>query len=306
MLSLYEEGASFFLEFVGLRFEGPETKALAGSHLTFRRVSFVGGPSSGNAASVAIGTNDFSPGASDVLLEDCLFHGLGGRYALLAYRTVDVVIRRAVLRKDGGWGLGGPSSTEFEPEGVLNFYESNRATCEQCVVIDSLKLSDDSAEDLGAFLSVSNGPPNSMQSLFSGCISANNGYKGFAFEGNGSVTGARVEWSYSVGNSFGIVGNVVGASGLTFDRVAVIASVSAGVASYGSETVSLTNSIVRGSGGANLDGVSGTTTGAGPGPLDLGGFDSARIRAELCRSETRGLCASTVSFQAYLMTFLAM
>ena len=304
-LSLYEDGATFYLEFVGLRFEGPDTKAIAGSNVTFRRVSFAGGPTSGNAASVAIGTNDFYPGARDILLEDCLFYGLGGRYALLAYRTQNVVVRRAVLRKDGGWGLGGPSATEFEPEGVLNFYESLNGLCDHCVVFDSLKLSDDSAEALGGFLSVSNGAPDSVGTLFTASVAVNNEYKGFAFEGGSSVTGARVEDSYAIANTYGIVANVVRTSDLTLERVAVIGNGGAGVASYGVETVSLLDSIVRGNTGPDLDGVSGSTTGAGPSPLDLSGFNSARIRAEFCRSATRGLCAGGTSFQEYLTGYLS-
>lgn len=301
--TLYEQGAAFHLEFVGLRFEGPTTKAVAGQSVTFRRVSFVGGPDSGNASSVAIGTNDFSPGASDILLEDCLFYGQGGRYALLAYHTVNVIVRRAVLRKDGGWGEAGPSSTEFEPEGVLNFYESSGGRCEGCVILDSLKLSDDSAEALGAFLSVANGDPNSQDSLFSASIAVNNDFKAFAFEGLGAVTGARVEDSFAIGNAHGVVANLAGASDITLQRVALIGNTGVGAASYGSESVSLLDSVVRDN-GSDLDGVSGSSTGAGPNMPDLSGYDSERIRAELCASETRGLCGQSGTFQEYLQSFL--
>lgn len=303
-LALYEQGAAFHLEFVGLRFEGSTTKAVAGGNVTFRRVSFVGGPGSGNASSVAIGTNDFAPGASDVLLEDCLFYGLGGRYALLAYRSENVIVRRAVLRKDGGWGEAGPGSTEYEPEGVINFYESSGGQCEGCVVLDSLKRSDDSAEALGAFLSVANGAPNSQDSVFSGCIAVNNEYKGFAFEGLGSVSGARVEDSFAIGNAHGVVANMSGPSDIALLRVGLIGNTGVGAASYGSESVSLVDSEVRDN-GSDLDGVSGSGAGTGPNMPDLSGFDSARIKAELCAGETRGLCGQSGTFQEYVSSYLA-
>ncbi|MFO0548124.1 MAG: hypothetical protein U0271_07035 [Polyangiaceae bacterium] len=301
---LYEQGAAFYLEFIGLRFEGPTTKAVAGGNVAFRRVSFVGGPDSGNAASVAIGTNDFSPGANDIELEDCLFYGQGGRYALLVYRAQNVLVRRAVLRKDGGWGEAGPASTEYEPEGVLNFYESSGATCEGCVVLDSLKKSDDSAEALGAFLSVANGPPDSHDSLFRGCIAVANDYKGYAFEGLGSVSGARVEDSFSIGNQHGVVANLSGASDITLERVALVGNPGVGAASYGAESVTLLDSEVHDN-GVDLDGVTGATNGAGPAAPDLAPFDSARIKAELCDGETRGLCGQAGTFQDYLQSFLS-
>lgn len=303
-LTLYEQGAAFHLELVGLRFEDPGTKAVAGGNVTFRRVSFVGGPDSGNASSVAIGTNDFAPGATDVLLEDCLFYGKGGRYALLAYRTENVTVRRAVLRKDGGWGEAGPDSTEFEPEGVLNFYESSGGRCEGCVVLDSLKLSDDSAEGLGAFLSVANGAPGSQNSLFTGCIAVHNDFKAYAFEGLGAVTGARVEDSFAIDNAHGVVANLAGSGDVTLERVALIGNAGVGAASYGNETVSLLDSEVRDN-GSDLDGVSGSTNGAGPSAPDLSGYDSSRIKAELCATETRGLCGQSGTFQEYLGSLLA-
>ncbi len=57
--------------------------------------------------------------------------------------------------------------------------------------------------------------------------------------------------------------------------------------------------------GSDLDGVSGSSAGAGPATPDLSGYDSARIKSELCAGETRGLCGQSGTFQAYLESFLA-
>jgi hypothetical protein len=293
--------ADFFLEFDGLRFEGPDTKGVAGGHVTFRRTTFVGGPPAGNVVSWGVGTNDFQPGAWDILCEDCLFYGLGGRYAAMAYRAERVVLRRAVARKDGGWGLGGSGETEFEPEGGIMFYETSSSSCEQCVVLDSLKLSDPSAEALGALIQNSHDLSLHTDVSFSECVVVGNDYSGITFEGNGSVGNATVTDSHSAANTGnGITANVAGSIALT--RIKSNGNAGVGVANYGSATMTLSDSIVSGNTGGALDGVSGATNGAGPAAIDLSAFDDARLRQELCVAAgvSRGYCAASGSFQDYL------
>lgn len=301
-LDLYKNG-DHFLQLEGLRFEGPDTKAVVGGNVRFYRSTFVGGPASGNTVSLAIGSNDFQPGAWDVLCEDCILRGLGGRYSVLVYRAQNVTLRRLVARKDGGWGIGSASATQSEPEGVIMFYESQDSTCEQCVALDSLKESHSSAEGLGAL--IQNSHTNSHTNVkFVECYAVANAYSGIAFEGNGQVNAAAVSDSYSAQNSQnGITANVGGSIALT--RIASLGNSGTGVASYGSSTVTLSDSKVQNNGGKALDGVSGSTTGAGPKSINLSAFDSGRIRDELCAraSVTRGLCASQQTFQAYLQSF---
>ncbi|HWB80646.1 MAG TPA: hypothetical protein VG755_37040 [Nannocystaceae bacterium] len=296
VLSLYEND-DLFLELVDLRFEGPDSKSVAAGNVRFVRATFVGGPPEGNTVNFAIGTNDFAPGAWDVSCEDCIFRGLGGRYAVLVYRATNVVLTRAVARKDGGWGEG---AAESDPEGVITFYEASDSRCEQCVALDGLKQSGPTAEALGALVQNSHTDEHTNVA-FVECLAIANAFPGIAFEGNGSVGSASVMDSYSVANTGnGITANVDGTIALT--RIASLGNGGSGVASYGDGSVSLDDSIVGGNGGSDLDGVSGSTNGAGPAAIDLGGFDSDRIRAELCdrAGETRGLCATDDSFQAYL------
>lgn len=299
--ALYDDG-DFFLAFDGLRFENDGEKQVAGGHVAFTRAAFVGGPASGNAVNFVVGTNDFDPGAWNVSCEDCVFYGQGGRYAALVYRGQDVTLRRAVGRKDGGWGLT-EATTMSEPEGVITFYESRDSICDRCVALDSLKLSDDSAEALGAL--VQNSHTDGHDNVaFIGCFSVANEFAGFAFEGQGSVGNASVTDSLSAQNQAnGLTANVDG--NITFTRIASRDNAGTGVASYGDAAVALVDSRVSGNAGGELDGVDGSTDGPGPDGVDLRGFDSAWLRAELCEHAgvTRGLCARDIGFQAYLQSF---
>jgi hypothetical protein len=269
----------------------------------FLRVAFIGGPPTGNNVSFGVGTNDFQPGAWDVLCEDCIFRGLGGRYAAMVYRGQNVTLRRAVARKDGGWGIGSSEATEFEPEGVIMFYETTDSSCEQCVALDSLKLSDPSAEALGAIIQNSHTDQHTNVTC-SECFAVANEYSGFSFEGSGSVGNASLDDCTSADNSGnGFTANVDGA--ITLTRIASLDNDGTGVANYGDATVTLTDSQVSGNGGNDLDGVSGSTSGSGPAAVDLGAFDSDWIRSELCDAtgETRGLCGTAGTFQEYLSSF---
>lgn len=300
VLSLYEND-DLFLELVDLRFEGPDGKAVAAGNVRFVRATFVGGPPDGNTVNLAIGTNDFAPGAWEIACEDCIFRGLGGRYAVLVYRATNVVLTRAVARKDGGWGEGDDA---LDPEGVITFYEASDSRCEQCIALDGLKLSGPNAEALGALLQNSHTDQHTNV-VFAECMAIANEFPGIAFEGHGSVGSASVTDTYSVANTGnGITANVDGTIALT--RIASLGNGGSGVASYGDASVSLDDSIVGGNDGSDLDGVSGATDGAGPAAIDLSGFDSDRIRAELCdrAGETRGLCATTDTFQAYLESYM--
>lgn len=302
LLYLFED-ADFFLEFQGMRFESNDEKRVAGGNVRFLRVAFVGGPTTGNTGSFSIGSNDFQPGVWDVLCEDCIFRGLGGRYAASVYRGEGITFRRVVARKDGGWGIGSSDATEFEPEGIIVFYETKNSTCEKCIALDGLKQSHDSAEALGSLIQNSHTDQHTNVT-FTECFAVNNEYAGFSFEGNGSVGTATVTDSYSANNSGnGITANVDG--NITLTRIASLSNDGTGVASYGDASVALTDSKVSGNGSGELNGVSGSTTGTGPHAIDLSLFDNARLKTELCDlpQVTRGYCADATTFQDYLQSF---
>ncbi len=136
-----------YINVIGINFRsGNNQKIILGNHLKFQRCEFRGGPSSGNVVNLLIGSNDFSDTA-DILLEDVWVHGVGnGRYNVLVYNADRVVLRRAVIRHDGGWT--GPSN----PSAGINFYVSSDSWCLNCIVLDSVESLDWS----GAFYMVKN------------------------------------------------------------------------------------------------------------------------------------------------------
>jgi hypothetical protein len=303
-LTLYDDG-DFFLEIAGLRFVDPRTKGVAGGNVRLLRDSFVGGPETGNNVSFGVGTNDFYPGAWDILCEDCLFYGEGGRYAAMAYRSTRVTFRRIVARKDGGWGIGSSSATEFEPEGVVVFYESSDTLCDQCVVLDSLKLSHDSAEGLGAIIHNSHDDTYSTGCEVRRSIAIDNDYSGFTFEGNGRVNDARVTESYSAGNAGnGATLNLNEGGTVGFTHSTIVGNDGDGIADYSSVNVTISECDVSGNGGEQLRGVSGDSGGPGAGAIDLSAFDGDRIRRELCEEVSRGFCAGAMPFADYVSSRL--
>lgn len=299
-LALYDDG-EFYLEFDGLRFEDPMTKQVAGGHVRLSRCSFVGGPPTGNTVNLAIGTSDFQPGAWNVELVDAIVYGLGGRYDVLVYRAVDVTLTRVVARKDGGWGLGSSTATEYEPEGVVIFYESSRTLCDHCIVLDSLKASHDSAEGLGALIVNTHELDLSDDCVIRSSVVIDSAYSGITFEGHGRVVRARVEDSWSSGNAGNGATHNLGAGGdVTYRNVTVTSNAGDGIANYAATAITLIDVLAARNAGEALRGVSGSSSGAGAPPLDFTGFDEARIRAELCAGVSRGFCATSMTFSEYV------
>lgn len=136
-----------YINIIGVNFRsGSSEKYILGNHIKFQKCEFRGGPSSGNSVNVLIGSNEFNDTA-DILLEDVWVHGSGnGRYNVLVYNSDRVILRRVVVRHDGGWT--GPSN----PSAGINFYVSSDSWCFNCIVLDSIASLDWS----GAFYMVKN------------------------------------------------------------------------------------------------------------------------------------------------------
>jgi hypothetical protein len=120
------------LRFEGLTFDHPSTKSIAGQDIGFFRCAFRGGHAAGNNSTVQVGTNDITPGASDILIEDSWIHGPGGRYKLLIYNAERVVARRVVARHDAGWIYDGRN-----PQGGITVYNSRHVHLQNVIVFDS-------------------------------------------------------------------------------------------------------------------------------------------------------------------------
>lgn len=122
-----------YLRFEGLKFDAAQTKTIEGSFVKVLRCSFKGGPATGNSVTVQIGSNDSTPGASDILIEDSWVYGSGGRYKLLVYNSTRVVLRRVLVRHDGGWTYDGSN-----PQGGITIYDSTNVELQNGFVIDGM------------------------------------------------------------------------------------------------------------------------------------------------------------------------
>jgi hypothetical protein len=124
-----------FTQFEGLKWDSPTEKDVFGNYVKFLRCGFKGGPNQGNAMNLGIGTNNATPGAKFILVEDSWAYGSGGRYQILVYNSDSVILRRVVVRHDGGWT--DPGGT-LNPEAGIVTYDSINVRLQDVVVIDSL------------------------------------------------------------------------------------------------------------------------------------------------------------------------
>ena len=121
-----------YVQFEGLKWDSHHTKAITGHHIKFLRCAFKGGPAKDNTVNVGIGSNDQSPGAHHILIEDSWAYGLGGRYNFLIYNSDSVVFRRVIARHDGGWQGSG-----YDPEAGITVYNSSNIEIQNSIVLDS-------------------------------------------------------------------------------------------------------------------------------------------------------------------------
>lgn len=166
----------------GLKFTGTSTKSITGSFVKFVRTSFSGGPAAGNAVTLQIGTNDRTPGASNILLEDSWAYGAGGRYKILVYNADRIVLRRVVTRHDGGWKYDGQN-----PQACVAIYDSTNVRAQDLACLDS-------AQGLSGFEAalylVSNGTTatRAANNVVSGAIVIDSPNNGIAAEGAASAS----------------------------------------------------------------------------------------------------------------------
>ncbi len=121
-----------YLQLEGLKWEGPFAKGITGRFVKVLRCAFKDGPSSKNTVVLGIGTNDATPGAQYILIEDSYVYGSGGRYKVLVYNADKVVLRRIVARHQGGW-----SDTKGDPQAVVSLYNSTDVLTQNLLLLDS-------------------------------------------------------------------------------------------------------------------------------------------------------------------------
>lgn len=252
--------------FQGLVLTGSAQKEL-GSNNTYRRMSFVGGPSCGNTVN--------SNAGSATRIESSAFYGRGGRYLFLAYqRKGPIVLQDVLFRPDGGWGASS-SCNGYEPHAAYNLYDTEGFTVTRAIVFDAISDASSTSENIGG-QNVSTHQTHAQVGTISQSVTTTSGpYGRFTSEGNGSQTLVLSD-SVSRGNSYqyGYTRNVNGATTLTrFGTDAQVAWWKGSVTQVsGAPQVTLNGAFLN----------------------------DQRWRAELCAGVTRGWCGTTQSLGAYL------
>ncbi len=196
-LSQVGSNQASYVQFEGLNWRGQFSKGLVGHHIKIKRCGFEGGPLSGNTTNLTLGTNNQSPGASQILIEDSWFYGTGGRYELQVFNSEEIVIRRALIRHDNGWcfsscGGSGP------PEAGLVVYSSRNIQVQNLIVIDSNQV----YEQWEAAVYIINNTSNfdNINTVIEGAMAINNRGTSFKYDGSAPVTASVIQDSMVYGS----------------------------------------------------------------------------------------------------------
>jgi hypothetical protein len=186
--------ANHYLRFEGLRWQSPETKQVTGRYVRFLRCGFVGGPASGNTTTLAIGTNNVTPGAQYILVEDGYSFGAGGRYNILVYNADRIVLRRVVVRHDPGWADG-----NGDPQANVSLYNSTRVLTQNLLLLDTHPVGYFEA----ALYHPSNGPA-SNDIRDHGAIIINVDANGVGYDGGSAATNLQLRDVAIFDTSYGV------------------------------------------------------------------------------------------------------
>jgi hypothetical protein len=235
-----------FLQFEGIRWDSTSQKNITGRYVKMLRCAFRGGPASGNVMQLAIGTNDATPGAQYILLEDTFVYGPGGRYNVLVYNADRVLLRRVVARHQDGW-----TDTNGDPQAAVSLYNSSNVLTQNLLLVDSGAT--------GYFEAALYHPSNSRPSTGirnTGAIILNTTKgSGVGWDDAGRSSGNLLEDSVVWGAPNAITINGAAHAG-QINRVTVGRSTSGGVNDWsGGGGFAVTNSVLWQLGGTNLSSI---------------------------------------------------
>ena len=252
-----------YLRLEGLKFDQQGVKVILGRYVKILRCAFKGGPSSGNNVTVQIGSNDATPGAQYILIEDSWAYGPGGRYKILVYNSDRIVLRRVLVRHDGGWTYDGSN-----PQAGIALYDSTNIELQNGIVIDGMS-------GLPAFESniylVANGTTSQRAGNVAvrGSIVMGGSGNGIAWDGAAAYTSSTLEdvvvWGSSAGgiasNGSPNVGTITRATvksgGTGFadwdggSRLTISSSIAYQNSNSACESVNVSNSVSFGNGSNN-------------------------------------------------------
>jgi hypothetical protein len=259
-------------EMRGIVVKSANQKSL-GSNNTYRRMSFVGGPSCGNTVNSLVGAN--------TKIYQSAFYGRGGRYLLLAYQQGGgIYLEDVIFRPDGGWGQGSTCSG-FEPHAAYNMYDTEGFTIKGAIVVDALSDAQNS-ENIGGQVVNTHQSHGNVGSISQSAITTSGAYGRFSSDGNGSHSLTIVD-SVAKGNTFewGLTRNVSGTTTATrFDS--------------DKKMEAFKGSLNR-TPGANL-------------ALNLAFLNDARWKRDLCTDAgvNRGFCATSEKIGDYVASHLGL
>jgi hypothetical protein len=237
-----------------------------GSGNTYRRMSFVGGPSCGNTVNSLMGSN--------TKIYDSAFYGRGGRYLLLAYeQRGGLVVQNAIFRPDGGWGQG---CSESEPHAAYNMYDTEGFTITGAIVVDAISDAEGGSENIGGQVVNTHQSHGNVGSISQSVITASGSYGRFSSDGMGSHS-VTITDSVAKGNTFewGLSRNCGGTTTATrFDS---------------DKKMEAWDGSLNRTGGANV-------------VLNGSFLNDARWKREMCTDAgvTRGFCAGSQSIGDYV------
>lgn len=247
--SFYLGTGDHFVQFEGLKWDFADTKAVLGRYVKFLRCAFKGGPGTGNNVTVQIGSNDVTPGAQYILLEDSWVYGPGGRYKVLVYNSDKVVLRRLVVRHDGGWTFDGSN-----PQAGITIYDSTNIQAQNVMVVDSLTGLDSFESNIYLVANATTAQRAGNVAL-RGSVVIGGGGNGIAWDGSSAYTSSLVEDVVVWGSSAGGIATNGSANKGTVNR-ATVKSGGAAFADWRSAGgVTVSNSIAYKNTGAVCEGI---------------------------------------------------
>lgn len=245
---------NWFCQIRGIKFDDGAEKDITGGNLKVFKCAFARGATSGNTSSMTIGTNNTSPGAHHILLEDCWVYGPGGRYDILIYNSQDVILRRVVTRFDGGY-----NNVDGAPEAAITQYDSQRVECQNCIAIDGLGPR---PNYVATFYNAANGTestPNATKA-WRGCLAIKHlGYI-MGSEGQANITAMTAEDVVGYAGTTGVYGvsQLKGTSTL-YQRFTIIGEAGDGFGVFGG-SATVRDAVIKNCTGNALNGVSASTS----------------------------------------------
>ncbi len=209
----------FYCTLEGLCWDYAGNKEVTCHDVKVLNCGFRGGPASGNNETLYCGTNDFTPGASNLLFENCYVYGAGGRYKMMVYRGQGVIFRNCLVRNTGGWTYDGS-----DPQADITIYDSKNCEAQNCITIDCVT---GLTNYLYNFFTVTNTSVNSPGGTFwRNCIVANTSSGGSAAgmgcEGTAGTASANwINCAVINAKTFGFASNELNAASGSVSRCSI-------------------------------------------------------------------------------------